>query len=90
MRVFGGVEELRAAAGGRIGTSDWITVERSRIERFVEATDDHDWIPAGAGNAPDSRFSDGVAHGFSPCRCCRCWSGRYIGSRVCGRASTTG
>ena len=64
MRIFADVDELRRAAGSRIGTSDWITVDRSTIERFADVTGDHDWIPRDADKATDSRFGTGVAHGF--------------------------
>lgn len=64
MRVFSGVDELRAAAGSELGVSDWITVDQSRIDMFAEATGDHQWIHVDAARANDGPFGTTIAHGF--------------------------
>ena len=38
MRVFNGVDELRAAAGSQLGVSDWITIDQSQVDTFADAT----------------------------------------------------
>jgi acyl dehydratase len=44
MRVFSDFGELKAAVGTEIGISDWVEVTQERIDRFAEATGDHQWI----------------------------------------------
>ena len=51
MRVFSGVDELRAAAGAPVGASDWVTLDQDRVNLFADATDDHQWIHVDAERA---------------------------------------
>src|SRR5581483_12197099 len=44
MRIFNGLEELKAAVGTEIGTSDWIEITQDRINKFADATCDEQWI----------------------------------------------
>ena len=64
MRVFDGVDELRAAKGTEIGTSPWLTVTQERIDGFADATDDHQWIHVDAERAASGPFGATIAHGF--------------------------
>jgi acyl dehydratase len=64
MRVFNGVDDLRAAVGSQLGVSDWITIEQSRVDTFADATDDHQWIHVDAEKAEDGPFGTTIAHGF--------------------------
>jgi len=43
-RRFETVEAMAAEVGQEIGRSGWITVDQQRIDRFAEATDDHQYI----------------------------------------------
>ncbi|MFC4946753.1 MaoC family dehydratase [Pseudonocardia sp. GCM10023141] len=64
MRVFNGVDELRAAAGSEIGVSDWVTVEQTQIDQFAESTGDHQWIHVDPERAAAGPFGSTIAHGF--------------------------
>ncbi|MDT7694409.1 MAG: hypothetical protein QOI75_3776 [Pseudonocardiales bacterium] len=64
MRVFNGVDELKAAVGEQLGTSDWITVEQKQIDTFAEATGDHQWIHVDTEKAKDGPFGVTIAHGY--------------------------
>ena len=64
MRVFNGVDELRAAVGSALGVSDWVTVDQSRIDTFAEATGDHQWIHVDEERAKAGPFGGTIAHGF--------------------------
>ncbi|MFP5019405.1 MaoC family dehydratase [Pseudonocardia phyllosphaerae] len=64
MRVFNGVDELRAAKGTELGVSDWLTVDQQRIDGFADATDDHQWIHVDPEKAADGPFGGTIAHGF--------------------------
>src|SRR6201996_1620386 len=44
MRIFNGLEELKAAVGTEVGVSDWIEITQDRINKFADATCDEQWI----------------------------------------------
>ena len=62
--VFASTESLRAAVGSTLGTSDWLTIEQSRIDLFADATDDHQWIHVDAERAKSGPFGATIAHGY--------------------------
>jgi acyl dehydratase len=64
MRTFTGIDELREAVGTVIGSSDWHVVDQERIDRFAEATADHQWIHVDAERAKGGPFGTTIAHGF--------------------------
>jgi acyl dehydratase len=64
MRVFNGVDELRAAVGSQLGVSDWVTVDQSQIDTFADATFDHQWIHVDEERAKAGPFGGTIAHGF--------------------------
>jgi acyl dehydratase len=65
MRVFNGLEELKAAVGTEVGISDWIEITQDRIDKFAEATCDEQWIHVDQERAkvemPDGKT---IAHGL--------------------------
>ncbi|MGD3107434.1 MaoC family dehydratase [Streptomyces sp. YGL11-2] len=63
-RVFGSVEELRAAVGTELGPSDWLEVDQKRIDLFAEATGDHQWIHVDQEKAAAGPFGTTIAHGY--------------------------
>jgi acyl dehydratase len=64
VRVFNGADELKAAVGEQLGTSDWVTVEQKQIDTFAEATGDHQWIHVDTEKAKDGPFGVTIAHGY--------------------------
>jgi acyl dehydratase len=64
MRVFNGVDDLRAAVGTQVGAGEWYTIEQGQIDTFADATDDHQWIHVDAEKAKDGPFGTTIAHGF--------------------------
>ncbi len=56
------------ALGDRIGqevaVSDWLDVTQERIDRFADATGDHQWIHVDPVRAAASPFKTTIAHGF--------------------------
>ena len=64
MRVFKDVEELQAAVGEEIGPTDWIPITQQRVNKFAEATDDHQWIHVDRERAARSEFGTTIAHGY--------------------------
>ena len=64
MRVFSGVDELRAAVGEQLGVSDWVIIDQQRITAFADATDDQQWIHVDPQRAAAGPFGGTIAHGF--------------------------
>jgi acyl dehydratase len=61
---FDSPEALLGAVGTDLGTSDWLTVDQARIDRFADATDDHQWIHVDPERAASGPFGATVAHGY--------------------------
>lgn len=58
-------DTLATLAGTEVGVSDWLTIEQSRIDKFADATGDHQWIHVDPERA--AREMPGgktIAHGF--------------------------
>ncbi len=64
MATFASIDELKAAAGTDLGYSDWITIDQDRINKFAEATGDHQWIHVDAERAAAGPFGSTIAHGY--------------------------
>lgn len=47
-----------------LGTSGWIRVDQEKIDRFAEATEDHQWIHVDVERARASEIGGTIAHGF--------------------------
>jgi acyl dehydratase len=58
------MEELAAATEVDLGTSSWIEITQETIDRFAEATGDHQWIHVDPARAADSPFGGTIAHGY--------------------------
>ena len=51
--------------GKELPPSDWIVVDQARIDRFAEATGDHQWIHVDPERAAlESPFGGTIAHGY--------------------------
>ncbi len=64
MRTFTTLDEVIAAAGEDLGTSEWVTVEQDRVDAFAEATGDHQWIHVDVERAESGPFGGTIAHGY--------------------------
>lgn len=64
MRQFADVEELKTAVGQVLGDSEWVTVSQEMIDRFADATGDHQWIHVDRERAKASPLGTTIAHGF--------------------------
>lgn len=63
--VLDGLDEVRAAVGRHLGYSDWVLVDQERVDRFAEATGDHQWIHVDVARAiAESPFGGPIAHGY--------------------------
>ena len=64
MRVFSTFEEIEAATGQEIGTTDWVEITQERVDKFAEATDDFQWIHVDHERAQAGPFGGTIAHGY--------------------------
>ena len=62
--VFATPGDLLDAVGDHLGHSDWITVDQTRIDKFAEATGDHQWIHVDPAAAAAGPFGATIAHGY--------------------------
>jgi len=56
--------ELEQARDLDLGASEWTTVEQAQIEKFAEATHDHQWIHVDPDMAAQGPYGTTVAHGY--------------------------
>jgi acyl dehydratase len=64
MRTFTTFEEIEAAAGQEIGTTEWVRITQERVNTFAEATGDHQWIHVDVEKARTGPFGGTIAHGY--------------------------
>ena len=67
MRTFPDIAALKHAATANdveLGVSDWVTIDQSMIDRFADATGDHQWIHVDVERAKASPFGTTIAHGW--------------------------
>ena len=55
---------LRERVGDELAVGDWVTVDQATIDKFAEATGDHQWIHVDAERAKQGPFGTTIAHGF--------------------------
>lgn len=63
MAQFRSVEELSAAVG-QVETSGWVSIDQERVNRFADATGDHQWIHVDVERARTGPFGGTIAHGY--------------------------
>ena len=64
MRTFNSVADLEQVVGQEVAVSGWVSIEQERVNRFAEATDDHQWIHVDPERAKQGPFGTPIAHGF--------------------------
>ena len=58
-------DEVTSLVGQEIGTSEWITIDQDRINKFADATGDHQWIHVDVERAKkDLPGGKTIAHGY--------------------------
>ena len=62
--VFASPDDLLAAVGTELGSSDWVAIQQDRIDGFADATDDHQWIHVDPEAAAAGPFGSTIAHGY--------------------------
>ena len=65
MLTINSYKEFAAYEGKELGASEWVLVSQERINRFADATDDHQWIHVDVEKCKaESPFGQTIAHGY--------------------------
>lgn len=63
--IINSYEEFEAQLGQELGTSEWVTVDQDRINKFADATLDDQWIHVDVERAKaESPYKSTIAHGY--------------------------
>src|SRR5437588_2645552 len=62
--IVKGIEGLRDKTGQHLGYSDWHEVTQDQINKFADATGDHQWIHVDVERAKEGPFGGPIAHGY--------------------------
>ena len=63
--VINSYDEFAAHLGEKFGESEWLEVDQDRINKFADATLDHQWIHVDVERAKaESPFKSTIAHGY--------------------------
>jgi acyl dehydratase len=57
-------QDLQAKIGQPLGTSEWLTIDQAMIDKFADATGDHQFIHVNPEMAKLTPFGGTIAHGF--------------------------
>jgi len=57
-------KDLAAHIGKELGPSEWVTVDQAMIDKFADATGDHQWIHVNEHRAAAGPFGATIAHGY--------------------------
>ncbi|MDX3883803.1 MAG: MaoC family dehydratase [Sphingomonas sp.] len=58
------VADYQAKVGETVGSSEWILIDQAMIDRFADATGDHQFIHVDPERAKQTPFGGTIAHGF--------------------------
>ena len=58
------IAEIEGTSERELGVSDWHTVTQEHVNRFAEATGDHQWIHVDPEMAKQGPFGGTIAHGY--------------------------
>jgi len=63
-RIFKTPADLKSALGEHLGYSEWLEITQDRIDKFAEASGDHQWIHVDPERAKAGPFGACIAHGY--------------------------
>jgi acyl dehydratase len=64
MRILDDLDALPGLTGDELGLSDWLEIDQERVDRFADATGDHQWIHVDPERAAAGPFGGTIAHGY--------------------------
>ena len=57
------IKDLPGLVGQEVGVSDWVLIDQDRVNKFAEATGDHQWIHVDVERAT-KEIGGPIAHGY--------------------------
>jgi len=58
------IEDIADFLGKEVGLTDWIEINQAQINKFADATGDHQYIHVDEERAAETPFGATIAHGF--------------------------
>ena len=58
------IEDLKSRVGDHLGHSDWLEITQDQVNKFADATGDHQWIHVDPERAKAGPFGGPIAHGY--------------------------
>ena len=58
------IEDIADFLGKEVGLTDWIEINQAQINKFADATGDHQYIHVDEARAAETPFGATIAHGF--------------------------
>ena len=62
--IINSYDEFAQYVGKDMGTSEWLQIDQDRINKFADATLDHQWIHVDPERAKDGPFGQTIVHGY--------------------------
>ena len=64
MRIIESLADMPALVGQEVAVSPWLTITQEQVNKFAQATGDHQWIHVDVERAKAGPFGAPIAHGF--------------------------
>jgi acyl dehydratase len=61
---FSTLDEVLHSAGASLGQTEWLEITQEQVNRFAEATGDHQWIHVDTERAAKGPYGGTIAHGY--------------------------
>ncbi len=59
-----GIDRFKELVGTHLGWSEWHRIDQAQVDRFADATGDHQWIHVDPERAKAGPFGGPIAHGY--------------------------
>jgi acyl dehydratase len=61
---FNGIAEVVHAVGTQLGETEWLEITQEQVDKFADATGDHQWIHVDVERAKQGPYGGTIAHGY--------------------------
>ncbi len=63
-KIYESPRDLIGQEGTKLGPTDWLAIDQTRVNGFADVTGDHQWIHVDVERAKDGPFGGTIAHGY--------------------------
>lgn len=63
-KIYESPRDLIGQEGTKLGPTDWLAIDQTRVNGFAEVTGDHQWIHVDLERAQAGPFGGTIAHGY--------------------------